>query len=302
MPEDRSHNDRVMAASTAAGLRVAPITDSDVRRAAEFLHAQLNSRVSVDHWADAVDVPWDVERPNAGFMLLDGDDVVGVQLAFYSNRVVNGSRERFCNLGAWCVLPGYRLHGLRLLKAVLRQEGYHFTDLSPSGNVVGINEKLSFRFLDTTTALVPNLPWPTMPRRGRVSSDPTLIERTVTGSDLELYRDHAATGAARHVVLIRGDEWCYVVFRRDRRKGLPLFASVLYVSNPALFQSMARPFARHLLIHHGALATLAEDRIVGYRARPSLRLRSPRRKMFRSPSLAPSQIDYLYSELVCVSW
>ena len=61
--------------------------------------------------------------------------------------------------------PGYRLHGLRLLKAVLRQEGYHFTDLSPSGNVVGINERLRFRFLDTTTALVPNLPWPTWPGR-----------------------------------------------------------------------------------------------------------------------------------------
>ena len=183
--------------------------------------------------------------------------------------------------------PGYRLHGLRLLKAVLRQEGYHFTDLSPSGNVVGINERLRFRFLDTTTALVPNLPWPTLPGRGRISSDPELIERTLTGADLELYRDHAATGAARHVVLIRGDEWCYVVFRRDRRKGLPLFASVLYVSNPALFRAMARPFARHLLIRHGALATLAEERIVGYRPRPSLLLRSPRRKMFRSPSLAP---------------
>jgi hypothetical protein len=65
---------------------------------------------------------------------------------------------------------------------------------------------------------------------------------------------------------------------------------------------MARPLARHLLIHHRALATLVEERIVGYRPRPSLLLRSPRRKMFRSASLAPTQIDYLYSELVCVSW
>jgi hypothetical protein len=291
-----------MAVRTAHGVRVAPIADGDVRRAAEFLHAQLNTRVSVDDWARAVDVPWEVEKPNAGFMLLDGDAVVGVQLAFYSERILNGSRERFCNLGAWCVSPGYRFHGLRLLKAVLRQDGYHFTDLSPSGNVVGINEKLSFRFLDTTTALVPNLPWPTLPGRGRISSDPELIGRTVTGADLERYRDHAAAGAARHVVLIRGDEWCYVVFRRDRRKGVPLFASVLYVSNPALFRAMARRFARHLLIHHRALAMLAEERIVGYRPRPSLRLRSPRRKMFRSPSLAPAQVDYLYSELVCVSW
>jgi hypothetical protein len=291
-----------MAVSVAPAVRVAPITEVDVDRVAEFLHAHLNTRVSAEHWADAVEVPWEVEQPNAGFMLLDDDEVVGVQLAFYSERMIDGRRERFCNLGAWCVLPAYRFQGLRLLKSALKQPGYHFTDLSPSGNVVGINQKLDFRFLDTTTALVPNLPWPSWPGRGIVSSDRDLIERTLTGRDLELYRDHAGAGAARHLVLIRGDEWCYVVFRKDRRKNLPLFASVLYVSNPPLFRAMARALSRHLLIHHGALATLAEERIVGSRPRPSFQLRSPRRKMFRSPSLTPAQVDDLYSELVCVGW
>jgi hypothetical protein len=291
-----------MAVTAQRAIRVAPITAADVPRVAEFLHAELNTQVSADHWADALDVPWEVESPNAGFMLLDEGDVVGVQLAFYSERVIDGWRERFCNLGAWCVSPAYRFHGLQLLKAVLSQDGYHFTDLSPSGNVIGVNERLSFRFLDTTTALIPNLPWPSRPGRDVISSDPALIERTLTGRDLELYRDHAATGAARHLVLIRDGEWCYVVFRKDRRKGLSVFASVLHVSNPALFRAMSRRLARHLLFHHGALATLAEERIVGYRPRPSFRLRSPRRKMFRSASLEPAQIDYLYSELVCVSW
>jgi hypothetical protein len=291
-----------MAVKAATTVRVAPITDADLRLAGEFLHEHLNERVSADHWADAVAVPWEVDKPNAGFMLLDGDEVVGVQLAFYSERIIDGRRERFCNLGAWCVLQAYRFHGLRLLRSVLSQEGYHFTDLSPSGNVVGINERLSFRFLDTTTALVPNLPWPSWSRRARISSDPELIERTLTGPELDIYRDHVGTGAARHLVLIRGDEWCYVVFRKDQRKKLPLFASVLHVSNPRLFRAMARPLAGHLLMHHGALVTLAEERIVGYRPRPSLLVRSPRRKMFRSQSLAPGQIDDLYSELVCVSW
>ena len=144
----------------AGGVRVAPINDADVPAVADFLHANLNGRVSADHWAEALDVPWEVERPNAGFMLLDEGDVVGVQLAFYSERLIEGRRERFCNLGAWCVLPDYRFHGLRLLKSALDQEGYHFTDLSPSGNVVDINSRLDFRFLDTSTVLVPNLPWP----------------------------------------------------------------------------------------------------------------------------------------------
>jgi hypothetical protein len=285
------------ASKTAVELR--PIGPRDVPAVAEFLHAHLNERVSAEAWARAVDVPWHVEAPNAGFMLLDGDAVVGAHLAFYSERTVDGRPERFCNLGAWCVLPDHRFHALRLLKALLAQDGYHFTDLSPSGSVVGLNERLGFRFLDTTTTVVPNLPWP---GRGRISCDPALIERTLTGAELQLYRDHARAAAARHVLLMRGGEWCYVIFRKDRRKGLPLFASILHVSNPELFRAMARPLARHLLLRHGAAATLIERAVVEHRPRLSLTVESPRRKMFRSPSLEPAQIDYLYSELVCLSW
>jgi len=225
-----------------------------------------------------------------------------VQLAFYSERTIDGRPESFCNLGAWCVLPPYRFHSLRLLKAVLGQEGYHFTDLSPNSDVVGINRRLNFRFLDTTTTLVPNFLWPTLPGRNVISSDSALIERTLTGRDLELYRDHAATSAARHLVLIRDGDWCYVIFRKDRRKQLPLFVSVLYVSNVELFRRMVRPLGRHMLLHHGAAATLAEHRIIGYRPRFGFTLASSRRKMFRSTSLEPTQIDDLYSELVCVAW
>ena len=291
-----------MTTAAKAGVKVLPIAEGDVPAVAEFLHANLNERVPVDVYARAVDVPWQVERPNAGFMLLDGDSVVGAHLAYYSERRIDGRPERFCNLGAWCVLPDYRFHGLRLLKALLAQDGYHFTDLSPSGNVVGLNTQLGFRFLDTKTSVVPNLPWPSSQWRDTISSDRARLERTLEGDELQRYRDHAAAGAARHLLLMRGGEWCYVVFRKDRRKGLPLFASILHVSNPELFRAMARPLARHLLLRHGAAATLIERAVVEHRPRLSRTVDSPRRKMFRSPSLEPAQIDYLYSELVCLSW
>jgi hypothetical protein len=283
-------------------VEVRPIRGADVPAAARFLHEHLNNRVSAEAWARSVDVPWAVDAPNHGFMLIDDDAIVGAYLAFYSERPIDGSVERFCNLGAWCVLPAHRFQGFRLLKALLAQPGYQFTDLSPSGSVVPLNERLGFEFLDTATALVPNLPWPTVPGRDVISSDPAVIERTLKGTDLQIYRDHAATAAARHVVLERGAESCYVVFRRDRRKNLPLFASILHVGNPRLFARMARPFARHLLIRHRVVATLAELRVVKYRPRPSVLLRSTRSKMYKSPSLKADQIDYLYSELVCVAW
>jgi hypothetical protein len=291
-----------LRALARTGVDVRPIADDDLLAVGEFLHEHLNPRVPVTAWMRAVGVPWTVEAPNAGFMLLDGDDIVGVHLAYYSERLINGRRERFCDLGAWCVLPDYRFHALRLLKALLGQPAYHFTDLSPSGNVVGVNTKLGFRFLDTTTTLVPNLPWPSLPRRATVTADPATLESTLEGAELQRYRDHARTAAARHLLLRRDDQWCYVVFRRDRRKGLRLFVSILHVSNPELFRAMARPLARHLLLHHGAAVTLIERAVVDQRPRLSLAVDSQRRKMFLSQSLEPEQIDYLYSELVCLSW
>jgi hypothetical protein len=227
--------------------------------------------------------------------------VVGVYLAFYAARMIDGRPQRFCNLAAWCVLADYRFHGPRLLKALLAQPGYHFTDLSPSGSVPKINQRLGFRFLDPHTVLLPNLPWPSL-RRGRVSSRRAVIEKHLDGPELELYRDHASAAAAKHVVLVKGDRACYVIFRRDRRKGLPLFASILYASDPQLLSELIRPLSRHLLLRHGIPATLAELRVIGRRPRGSFRLAKARPKMFLSPELEEKQIDNLYSELVCVAW
>lgn len=281
-----------------------PVTDADTRCAAEFLHAHLDERVPVEAWLPPVLRSWDPDRPNNGFMLVDtakGDEVVGVYLALYSTRNLGDRVVRICNLGAWCVRPDKRFHGVKLLRALLAQAGFHFVDLSPSGNVVPLNEKLGFSFLDTTTALVPAVPWAWRP--GSIRSDPASLDAVLTGRELDLYRDHRDAAAARHLVLTRGDRWCYVVFRMDRRKGLPpVFASVLHVSDTALFHEMLRPLSGYLLARHRAAAILAELRIVGRRPAGSILVTTPRRKMYRSSSLAPEQIDYLYSELVSVSW
>ncbi len=281
---------------------IAPIATTDLDRVGEFLHRNLNERLSGADWARAARVPWSVASPNHGFMLLDGTDIVGVYLAFYSSRTMSGKTEYFCNLGAWCVLPQYRLHSIRLLRALLGQSGYHFTDLSPSGNTVPVNERLRFTRLDTATVLMPNLPWPSWPGRYMVSSERATLERVLTGCEREIYLDHRHAQAASHALMTSGGEHCYVIFRRDRRKNLPLFASVLYVSNAALFRRMAAVFGRHLLFHHRVPLTLMELRVVGGQPSGSFLLRSSRPKMFKSDSLQPDQIDNLYSELVCVAW
>ncbi len=279
-------------------VEVTPITDADVAAVATFLHANLNDRVP---WDRAISpAPWKVEAPNHGFMLRDGQRVVGTQLAFYSERLIAGRAERFCNISGWCVLPEFRFHSLRVHKAVLAQDGYHVTSFTPSPNVLPIHARFKFRSLDTSAVLIPNLQWPSRPGRTRISAAPDVIESTLAGTELELYRDHAQALAARHIVLLRGKDYCYVMYREHRVKGVPV-AVIIHVSNPELFHRAMIPLTRHLLIRHRLLATLAELRFIGHRPPLSLKVTSwP--KMYRSDSLEPDQIDDLYSELVCVPW
>lgn len=279
---------------------LAPITDADLVAVGEFMHANLNSRIASEQWERALDVPWHVDAPNHGFLLRHEDEMVGAYVAYYSDREIDGTLQHFCNLGAWCVLDGFRAEGVRLLRSLLSQKGYHFTDLSPSGNVVPLNKRLKFHSLDTATALLPNLP--RAARGCRISDDPATIERALGGADLAVYRDHRTTAGARHLVVTDGDGVCYVVWRRDRRKGMPLFASILHVSNPAVFARCCGAMSRHLLMRHGLPATLAELRVVGGRPPFSLLMSTSRPKMYKSPTLRADDIDYLYSELTCLAW
>jgi hypothetical protein len=281
--------------------RLAPIRRDDVAEVAAFLNANLNSRVSAEKWSAMIVPPWLCDAPNHGFLLRADDELVGVHLAFYSTRQVQGRAQQFCNLGAWCVLEPHRAQGLRLLRALLAQRGFTFTDLSPSGNVIEVNRRLRFTELDTATALVPNLPWPLVSRRAQVSDDPALLRRTLTGLDRDIHADHVKSIAVRHLLLQADGEHCYLMVRRDRRHGLPLFATVLYVGNRTLFARHGRVVFRHLL-RGGALATLAELRVVGSRPSNSRMLATPRPKMFLSAGLASEDIDYVYSELSCVAW
>lgn len=279
-----------------------PITATDLGPVAAFLHEHLNPRLSPDAWARALRPSWPSAAPDHGYHLRHDGRVVGAYVAFYADREVAGTSARFCNLAAWCVLEDYRTHALRLVRALLRQRDLHFVDLSPSGSVIDMNERLGFQRLDTTTDATLNLPWPS--RRGRVlvTSDPARLDKLLTGAERRIHRDHREAAGARHVLLRSGDRQCYVVFRHDRRKRLPVFASLLHVSDPALLLEEWRAFTRHLLVRHRVAVTLSERRVTRGRPPGSVVLPRSRPKMFRSPSLGPDDIDYLYSELTNVAW
>lgn len=290
----------MLAAETVQTVQLAPVAPEDLPAVGAFLHAHLNPRLSAAEWTAALVPTWRVDAPNHGFLLRDEGRLVGVQVAFYADREVEGRVVRFCNLGAWCVLEPYRGHSLRLLRALLAQREHVFTDLSPSGPVVAIDERLRFRHLDTTTALVANLPLPGAPR-ARVVTDLDEIDRRLEGADRDLFRDHRAARAAHHVLLDAGGAGrCHVIYRRERRRGMRVFASLLHVSDPGLLRRCRSDLAAHLLTR-GLPFTLTELRVVGHRPAGSVLLPHPRPKLVRG-AVEPAAVDSLYSELALVPW
>lgn len=279
-----------------------PIRVEDTSAVAAFLHSELNSRIPAERWSALFRPPWAADAPNHGFLLETAAGIVGVYAAVYSERVLNDKEVRVCNLAAFCVVEEHRAQSLRLVRALLGQRGFLFTDLSPSGNVVGLNERLGFVHLDTATSLTFNLP--RIAGRGiRISSDIDVAEATVTGHDAQLLRDHRGARAVRHVTVRTDGGYAYLMVRRVRRKGLPVFATILYAGGDrALLARCWRSVGAHLLAHHGLVATLAERRMLPEVFGRGRVLAHPRPKMFRGQDVTAAEIDDLYSELVLVEW
>jgi hypothetical protein len=276
-----------------------PIADDDLDRVARFLHAHHDSNVPVKRFRQSFAAHHSGARPNNGMMLVDGDEVVGAYIAYYSDRVIRGRVQRICNLGSWCVLPKYRRHSLNMAKAILSQEGLHFFDLSPSATVAALNKRLGFDYLDDRAVVLPALPWPWRP--AKISADPLVIGRALSGEELQLYRDHRDAPAAHHVVLRDRGAVCYVVLRVEKRKKLPV-AIVVHASRPEMFRRMIYPFVGFVLLRHRVVAAIVELRwLDGKVPCGSIRRRLPP-KMFRSPTLGPEDVDYFHSELLYLQW
>jgi hypothetical protein len=292
----------VYGVSTSGRPEVRPITAADAQRVAAFLHEQLNPRVSTEQWSRLLLPPWgDDTAPNRGFQLVEDERIVGAYAAVYSRRMVGGSAHDVCNLAAFCVLEEHRAHSVRLVRALLAQRGYVFTDFSPSGNVVAMNERLGFWRLDTSARLVANLP---AVERGtiRVTDAPHELGARLGGAEARAYRDHREAAAARHLLVDDGENWAYLVYRRERRKRLPLFAVPLHAGGDRQLLLAAWPQVGAHLLRCGFPLTLAERRVLGFAPPGPGRFVDNRPKMVRSKEVDATGIDYLYSELALVEW
>ena len=275
-----------------------PIQNGDVLPFCVFLNENLNPRISPQTWVQAFQQEWGVAKPNDGFLIRDRGRIVGGIGAIYSEQVIRGQPERFCNITSWCVLEPFRSQSMRLALALTGQPGYHYTDLTPTAVVAGSLRFLKFKPMDDRRTVWPNLPAP-FSGGVRVLTDGDSIAAHLPAEAARVYRDHRHLPWLSHVAVGTRGAFCHVVYKRRRLKRLPC-ADVLHASDPDLFLRYQRPLGHYWLTRHGLLTTRVESRFLSGRPALARQVGGYLPKMFRSDTLGGPDIGNLYSELAAL--
>lgn len=274
---------------------LAPITDKDIREYCEFLSRHLNPTLLADDFLEAFSRRWGMDQPNHGFLIRDDDSIVGGIGAIYAVRTVRGKPERFCNITSWCVLQPFRSQSMRLAMALVSQEGFHYTDLTPTELVAKSLQFLKFRPLDASRTVIPNAPG--ISPGVQVVTEPKKIHEALPPAAAQVYDDHVSFPWLLHVAVGKPGAFCYVIFKRKMLKGMPS-AEVMGVSDGELFLRYHWAFGRHVLLRHGMVTTRVESRLLPRKPVWAKKISGYRPKMYRSESLNEKDIDNFYSELV----
>lgn len=279
-------------------ITIEPVTDNTLAEFASFLHKNLNQSRSSAQWESQLRVHWQDNIPNYGFVLRDKGQIVGGIGAFYKDRIIHERIEKICNITSWCVLDNYRQHSMRLAMTVINQEGYSFTDFSPTKVVGSTLQFLKFVPLNEEQVVILNLPWLPLSRH-KVLQNTDDIKKSLSGNALTIYEDHAPFPWLKHVLIGKPNQWCHVIIKKRTFKGFPT-ASIIYLSDKELFDQYHYQLSTYLFLN-GYLSTQIERRFIKQPPLLSGIRTGFNKKLFLSQTLKNEDIDYLYSETIALN-
>jgi hypothetical protein len=281
-------------------MKVLPILEQDIDAVGQFLHEHLNRRISPQAWAGSLRHRWAGTAPNFGMQLMtDEGRRVGALLAVYSDQLIAGKPERFCNPHSWCVLDEYRHASINLVLAVIKQRDYHFTMFTPNPKVAQVFAGLRFKMLDEGLLYFPNLPRPWPAIGGRfVESRVAHVAERLSGAALAEFEAHRDIPWLQFVAFGRGSDACLAIYKRGRWKKMAC-ARLLHLSDPAAFARHGHLLQAHLLMR-GMPVSRIESRFLTTAPALAYRTKRTQPKLALTRTLADGQIRDIYSELMAL--
>jgi acetoacetyl-CoA synthetase len=267
------------------------------------------SGITAATWRRLFDHEW--SDHGRGFILLDGNAVVGFIGAVTAQRQVNGKAALVCNLSSWVVHPQYRGWGMALLASLLEDENLTYTCFTPQLTAWAALMAQRFKPLESRgIAMPPLLQAETLfgPNRPVISFDPAVVRERLTGEQRQIFDDHAPYDCLQ-LTVSDGSDYAYLVVKRRIRRvavsrlgglarvlplGIP-YSDILHCSAPELLLRHLERVKLAILRRQRTAALVADARLFPVQPRGVL---LPLSTCYRSASIAAGELDRLYSEIV----
>jgi acetoacetyl-CoA synthetase len=248
-------------------------------------------------WRRLFDHDW--SDRGRGFVLLDGNAIVGFIGTITARRQVDGEAVLVCNISSWSVHEKYRGWGMALLAAALRDESLTYTALTPQPTAWAALLAQRFTPLNSHRIVMPPLLQAEAlfgPNRPVISFEPAMVLERLTSQQRQIFDDHAPYDCLQLTVSDGSDHAYLVVKRRTHRlnarrlgglgKVLPVripYSDILHCSAPELLLRHLERVKLAILRRQRTAALVAEGRLFPVRPRGVM---LPLRSCYRSPQLA----------------
>jgi len=275
---------------------IRPVRGTDIEQLCAFLHRGFGTRIPVAAWRLLFDYKWLEEKPNLGFLLVAGNEILGFIGTVYARRLIQGKTVLVCNLSSFYVQPDYRGWSFALLEHALRDESVCYTSLTPSRTVVHMCEAMGFSYIERNKIILPPLLNATTLRgpSPRIIFDPEQVRALLDGEQRQIFDDHAPYDCLQ-LVLQSGAERAYLVVKRRKIRRLPV-SDLVYCSAPSLVARHLERVKLAVIWRQRSVALTAEAGLFGALRPLGVVIRRPR--LFRSSILQAHEFDKLYSELI----
>jgi hypothetical protein len=259
-----------------------------------------NPTITREDWQGIFSYSWKFPDDPLGFVLIDGEKIVGFLGTICSRRMINGREEKFCNLTSWVAAKSHRQHSMMLLSPVLKLADYTVTNQTPARHIHPLFVKLGFQELERKRVVLypfPELGGPAKASRFRATTDTKVIRQRLNEPEATIFKDHLPFQCG-HLLIYNDETYSYAVFTKTKGRRF-YFSHIHYISNKPMFFANLNKVRFHLLKANRTLFTMIDSRFAeGAKISNSRIAEWAKPTLYKSTRFRPEQIDNLYSELI----
>ena len=282
---------------------IRPAYPADVEQICPLMASPL---VPAPFWRRMLAYSWlpAEEKPDLGAVIVAGSEIVGFLGAMYSNRVIAGKPERFCNVFGWYVKPDYRHYSVPLLSFLVKRPGFTFVNVTPADHVIPIFKRIGFSLADESRYVCRPGVGSLLGGRSkvRIVRDEEVNEELLGSLQFQIYQDHFGH-SVRRFVFTASDEVCLIFTKRMYWSQVRFpRTEFYYASNPEFFARHFQSILPAILRRDKTVALHIDQRQLGFHPKGAQTVSAvsmyPSAMLVRSDTVPTAAIDRLYSELV----